>query len=300
MISTVKKVLFALFGLAILLIIWYLFIKTYDYQVNFKAPTTVGTVNQSIKSWNSSLTNPQPIVQKNLGEIIQTIQNGDTVRTYVWNIKKVNPSEVKVSVGIIDEENGLKYRTEIPFADTPFEKDSKEKVQEFFKRLNDHLEKIKVTIEGEHETQTNFCAYIPLKGLQIEKARGMMSTYNALTNFMITGNIEPRGTPFVEITSWNKENDSIAYNFCFPIVRSEQLPEHPEIKYKRLFSKKALKATYNGNYITSDRAWYALEEYAKENNIEVELTPLEVFYNNPNMGGDELNWKAEIFLPIKE
>ncbi|MDC8002998.1 GyrI-like domain-containing protein [Aureisphaera galaxeae] len=296
----VKKALLTFLGLAVLAVLWYLFIKSYDYQVNFKAETTVGTVNQSIKSWNSSLKNHEPIVQKSLGELVQTIKKGDTVRTYVWNIKKVGDNEVKVSAGIIDAENGLRYRTQIPFGESKFEKESKEQVQEFFQKLNEHLKEIRVTIEGESDTQASFCAYIPLKGIQIEKARGMMSTYNTLTGFMIQANLEPRGTPFVEVERWDQENDSIIYNFCFPIVRSENLPEHPEIRYKRIFSKKALKATYNGNYITSDRAWYALEEYAEANNIEVDLTPLEVFYNNPNMGGDELNWKAEIFLPIKE
>ena len=95
------------------------------------------------------------------------------------------------------------------------------------------------------------------------------------------------------------KNDSIQYNFCFPIKQSDSLPKHPEIKYKRYYEKDAIKATYNGNYITSDRAWYALKEYADRNNIEIDLTPIEIFYNNPNMGGDELQWKAEIFMPIK-
>jgi len=62
---------------------------------------------------------------------------------------------------------------------------------------------------------------------------------------------------------------------------------------------KVIKATYNGNYITSDRAWYSLLQYAKNNNLEVSQHLLEIFYSNPNMGGDELDWKAEIFLPIK-
>ena len=56
---------------------------------------------------------------------------------------------------------------------------------------------------------------------------------------------------------------------------------------------------YNGNYITSDRAWYELLDDAERKNIEVHQTPVEVFYNNPNYGGDELNWKAEIYMPLK-
>ena len=67
---------------------------------------------------------------------------------------------------------------------------------------------------------------------------------------------------------------------------------------KQQESVKALKATYNGNYITSDRAWYALLEHAERNAIKVSETPIEVFYNNPNFGGDELQWNAEIFMPL--
>jgi len=96
------------------------------------------------------------------------------------------------------------------------------------------------------------------------------------------------------------ENNSLSYNFCNPIIRSEKLPNHPDIEYKRIFGKNALKAVYHGNYITSDRAWHALLDYAKENNIPVEKKPIEVFHNNPNMGGNELKWTTEVFMPIKE
>jgi effector-binding domain-containing protein len=139
-----------------------------------------------------------------------------------------------------------------------------------------------------------------MKGLQIEKARGMMQNYSLLTSVLSAENIEMNGTPFVEITNWNTQNDSIAYNFCFPVIKSDSLPIDPLIKYKQYNGVKALKASYNGNYITSDRAWYALLEYGENNGIEIANKPLEVFYSNPNFGGDELQWEAQIYLPIKE
>ena len=95
------------------------------------------------------------------------------------------------------------------------------------------------------------------------------------------------------------ENDSIQYNFCFPIIKGDSLPTHELIKYKQYQSEKAIKAIYNGNYVTSDRAWYALLDYAERENIEVHKTPVEFFFNNPNYGGNELQWKAEIYMPIK-
>ena len=52
--------------------------------------------------------------------------------------------------------------------------------------------------------------------------------------------------------------------------------------------------------MTSDRAWFALLNYAQNKGIAVEEKPIEVFYNNPNMGGDELSWKTEVYMPIKK
>jgi len=96
------------------------------------------------------------------------------------------------------------------------------------------------------------------------------------------------------------EEGNIEFNFCYPILQQETNPYHPEIIYKRIPSRPAIKAVYNGNYTTSDRAWYVLLDYAKQNNLEVTGLPVELFYNNPNMGGDELNWKAEIYMPLKD
>lgn len=153
---------------------------------------------------------------------------------------------------------------------------------------------------GEEELFTSFCACVALNTAPEDKARGMMANYSLLNSFLVENGVTLNGLPFVEVENWDIKANRLTYNFCYPIVRSEKLPNHPEISYKRIFSKKTLKAIYNGNYLTSDRAWYALLDYAQKNNIAVENKPIEVFYNNPNMGGDELNWKTEVYMPLKE
>jgi len=39
--------------------------------------------------------------------------------------------------------------------------------------------------------------------------------------------------------------------------------------------------------------------YAKKHDLKTIGEPIEFFYNNPNFGGNELEWKAEIFLPVE-
>ena len=281
-------------------LLWYLIIKPYDYFVTFKVKTSAGTINQSIKLWNTSLENSSPIQQENLKNLTQQIIVKDSTFNYDWSISSVNDSISKVNVYVTDIDHSFANKISIPFGTTDFEKRTQNIITNFIDKLKEHLNKIRVRVVGIDSTRTTYCAYIPMKGLQIEKARGMMQNYSLLTSVLSAENIEMNGTPFVEITNWNTQNDSIAYNFCFPVIKSDSLPIDPRIQYKQYSGVKALKASYNGNYITSDRAWYALLDYAGNNDIEIVKKPLEVFYSNPNFGGDELKWEAQIYLPIKD
>ena len=281
-------------------LLWYLIIKPYDYLVTFKVKTSAGTINQSIKIWNTSLENSAPIQQENLSNLTQQINTADSTFIYQWSIRSENDSMSKVKVYVTDLDHSFANKISIPFGTTDFEKRTQNTVTDFIDKLKEHLKKIKVTVVGKDTTRSAYCAYISMKGLQIEKARGMMQNYSLLTGLLSAENIKMDGTPFIEITNWNTQNDSIYYNFCFPVIKSDSLPKDTRIQYKQYQGVKALKATYNGNYITSDRAWYRLLDYAENNNISIEKKPVEVFYSNPNFGGDVLKWKAEIYMPIKE
>ena len=281
-------------------LIWYFFIKEYDYQINFETKTTIGTVNQSIKSWNSSLENPQPIQQINEAELLQTIRRNDSTYTYLWKLKNVNDSIVKVSAFVKDEAHTFKNRVLIPFSEPLFEKTAKQTTKAFLQSLQNHLKEIRIKIEGIENSPSSYAAYVSIQCLQIEKAKGMMANFSLLSDFIAENKLEANGRPFLEISSWNREKDSVSYHFCFPFKKTDSVRGNAFISIKEFPSKKSMKAVYNGNYITSDRAWYALEKYAKNKNLEVNMLPIEVFHNNPNMGGDELQWKTDVYLPIKE
>lgn len=281
-------------------VFWSLCIKPYDYLVSFNVKTTPGTINQSLKLWNSGLKDATIEFEKEANTFKHQRTFNDSLHTYKWQSNPKNDSITNVKVFVTDPKNGFKNRILNPFFNTDFEKRTKKTVLLFIDHINKHLKEIKITLKGESETKSAYCAYVPLKSLQVEKAKNMMQYYSLINGFLAKNNVVFNGTPFLQVTNWNQQTDSISYHFCFPITKKDSLPEHQKIKYKQYTSVKALKAVYNGNYITSDRAWYALDAYAKTNNIKINKTPLEVFYSNPNFGGDELQWKAEIFMPIKE
>ena len=293
-----KKVIAVLFIALIAVAGWYFFLKPGDFTAKIKAKTTLGTIEQSIKNWKEgALITDVKLGEENI-QLTQEFTRQDSTHIYEWHIAKVHDSLSEITVYVTDPAHSTKNRFQGIFKTTDFKKSATATILEFNKLLQDHLDQITVTIVGEEELPAKFYAYTELEGLQILKAGGMMRDISHLQGTMASYNIELDGRPFVKITDWNRETDSIKYQFAFPIVESDSLPQVKDIKYGSRPARRAIKAIYNGNYITSDRAWYALLNYAKSNNIQVDPKPTEVFYNNPNMAGDESRWKTEVYMPI--
>jgi len=241
-----------------------------------------------------------PVKQEDLNHLEQQIQVGDSVHVYHWVIEPLTDSTSVVTAKIRDRDHSLMNKLAVPFGGSAVEGLSKKTVRDFAERLKTHIGEFRVKVEGEAEMPGTFYAYVNVKTDQHHKAGGMMDNFMLLSNILAESGTTLNGPPMIVVNAWDRATDSLDFNFCFPIIRSDRLPQYPGIEYKRIFPKPAIKAVYNGNYITSDRAWYALLDYAARNGLEVEDTPVEVFYNNPNMGGNALTWKAEIYLPLKE
>ena len=295
-----KKMSIGIGGLLAAALVWYLFIKPYDYRVSFTVRTFPGAVNQTIKGWAVTLDSSEIVSREDLNQLDQKLQFPDSLHLYHWDIEALTDSTSLVRVYARDEDHSLMNKLRIPFYDTDFEKRTRKMLLDFNSVLSQHIKEFKVTVVGEEELPSTYCACTSLSGTQFEKAHGMMQDYPLLGSVLVDNGVQLNGPPFIEIKDWDMKTDSIKYEFCYPIIRSENLPQHPDLKYRRLFSKKAIKAVYNGNYITSDRAWYALLTYAKNKGLSVTGLPIEVFYSNPNLGGDAMQWEADIYMPLKE
>ncbi len=280
-------------------LVWYLFIKPSDYLIRFKVNALPGTINQTVKLWNKSLPNTQWKEQENLSNFTYEMNHNDSIFIYRWQIDQINDSISKVKVYVSEPRNSLHHKLTVPFSKTPFVRRSEQTVKAVFEELNDHIKRFKVTLVGEVELPSTDCLCIAIKEHQQKKASGMMRNYSYLSGVVAQNNLQANGSPFVEVTDWQMEKDSIAFNFCNPIVKKDSMPEIKGLFYKQIESKKALKAIYNGNYITSDRAWYQLLDHSEKNGIAVENRPFEIFNSNPNFGGDELQWEAEVFMPLR-
>jgi effector-binding domain-containing protein len=298
-----KKIIIVLSVLFSLSLVWYLFIKESDYCISFKVNTATGTVFQGIQEWSAIQhqkhnENYTILEKRNFDFIKHEMKKGNTQFEYTWDIKSINDSVTKVSVGIKELNHGLYNKLTAPFFDTSFKKEQIKKITDFKKGLSEHIKNFKVKIEGEGTSEETFVAYISLKSVLQEKAQNMIMSDAGITGFLFDNKIKIIGRPYVEIINWNLESETIDFNYCFPIDKDTKVIANETVKFKTLPALKGLKATYYGNFRTSDRAWFTLLDYAKKNNIKLQKKVLEHFLANPFNGGNELEWETKIIIPF--
>ena len=296
-----RKITITLGILVAIILIWYLFIKPEDYIIRLKANTAPGTAYHMAKEW-------KPInsrdVEMNLkhhtpfSSLEQEVtQKGETF-ILKWSFTPVDNDMSLIRVGIKQVNGNILDRLLIPFKEIAAEEFGKIYLLKYKKELENHLKRFKVTVDGKSIFPGGDYAYITLKSSLKEKANDMIRYNIDMTSFLKKNGYPISARPLIEVTDWDKKNETLTYNFCFPVVKKDTFPNHPGIKFKHIEAKKAIKATFNGNYRISDRAWFALEAYAKKEKLSIEK-PLEIFYDNPNFGGNELDWRADIFIPYK-
>lgn len=298
-----KKIIIACSAFLSLFLIWYLFIKKTDYSISFKVNAATGTVFQGIQEWSNAqgLKDSEKYVileKRNFDFIKQEMTKKEVQMHYTWDITSINDSVTKVNVGIKDLNHSWYNKLTAPFFNTEFKQEQIKKITDFKKGLSEHLKNFKVRIDGEGESEETFVAYINLKSVLQEKARYMIANDALITGFLFENQIKIIGRPYLEIVKWDLDKETIDFNYCFPVEKPTNNIVNDVVKFKTLPVVKGLKATYYGNFRTSDRAWFALFDYAKKNNLKLENKVLEHFLSNPFNGGEELQWETKIIIPF--
>lgn len=298
-----KKIIIACSAFLSLFLIWYLFLKKTDYSISFKVNAATGTVFQGIQEWSNAqgLKDSEKYVileKRNFDFIKQEMTKKEVQMHYIWDITSINDSVTKVNVGIKDLNHSWYNKLTVPFFNTEFKQEQIKKITDFKKGLSEHLKNFKVRIDGEGVSEETFVAYINLQSVLQEKARYMIANDALITGFLFENQIKIIGRPYLEIVKWDLDKETIDFNYCFPVEKPTNNIVNDVVKFKTLPVIKGLKATYYGNFRTSDRAWFALFDYAKKNNLKLDNKVLEHFLSNPFNGGEELQWETKIIIPF--
>ena len=295
-------------GLVVVLVglSWYFFIKGYNYRITFKTPHAPGTVYSAIsemQQWQLDGLDSVYITKKDpFKSTAYNFHYGDSLFNIKWKINRINDTLTKVTGMASDLNNSFSQNLSVPFKNTDFVKRNVKLATRLMNSLYVHENDYKVTIPNDSlvKVASQYCACISLKSEISDKGKAMISHISVIMNYIRDNELTLAGDPFLEVIEWDKDTMETISDFCFPINESDSLPPSNAIKFKNSKEFMALKAIFNGNYRLSDRAWYELIDLAEQRGIAVRMAPFEIYRNDPHSGGDELNWVAEVYLPVIE
>lgn len=295
-----KTLLIRIFLLLLVLAgVWYFGLKNYDYSISFRANQVPGEVYQKLLVYDyENLKNINETHRTPYGRLDQTAEINDTGINLDWRLTRENDSLTRVRV-MVNQENRLMSRFQMLTGSNDIQQNISKEVQRLKLALELDTEQYKVKITGKEASPAATCACISLNNDVDRKAGDMMQTISGLASFMKKNDLEMAGKPRIQVKSWDQKTNQISYDFCFPFIPAPIIHPAPEIHIKELESMNSLHAIYNGNYMYSHLAWIRLLTYAEKNNYEVRETPLEIFQENPELGGDSRFWRADIYLPLK-
>jgi effector-binding domain-containing protein len=299
-----KKIIIGISILFSGFMIWYLFIKKSDYIITFEAKTATGVVYQGINEWIKAEVKKTGAtctkIESNKFDLLKyEISKGNKTIVYDWEFLPKNDSITNVKVGISEKGKSFYNRISVPFLRTDFKTEQIQTIKAIKDDLFEHLSKLKVATISEGTTEAVFVAYINLKSVLQEKAQNMIMDDPKVTGYLNKHKIVITGKPYLEVNSWDLDTEMLDFNYCFPIDKNTPYIADEFVKFKTIPAKKGLKISYFGNFRTSDRGWFAILDYAKKHNKNLDLKPLEHFMANPFNGGDELSWETKIIIPFK-
>ncbi len=104
------------------------------------------------------------------------------------------------------------------------------------------------------------------------------------------------GAPFAIYHKWDMENEIAIVEVAMPV--HSQKTSSDRVKKDTSYSGKALKAVYMGPYEGIEEVHYAMDDYIKENNLEISGAPWEVYVTDPTNEPDTSKWTTEIYYPV--
>jgi len=282
---------------------WYFFLKRWDYKVIFtvKAPQTMAyTFIKDHFDWNGKTLHKGQLVfsdEKPWKVLRSELKLDDTTRyTFDWELTVKNDSTARIVVGATKNDGQFTDRLAILFSKTAFEKDVRKNMRIIRDKINERNKEFRYSLVGKDSLPEVPCVFISSRSSVRGKADEMIKNVIALNMFVKQHELGLNGDPMVVVKNWTPKSDSIDFDFCFPISHPERIPEHPDVGLRMVSVPLGLRADYYGNYSYSDYTWSYMYEMTQKEGLKPGGQIVEVFYNDPHSGGNDLNWKAGIYL----
>ncbi len=121
-----------------------------------------------------------------------------------------------------------------------------------------------------------------------------------LKNFFEKNKIVMNGKPFIIYDKYDKINDLISLSVCIAVKDSLHFTSGSDIEWANMKPYTAVKTTLIGDYLHTQKAWMATENYIIKNNLVKNNTQqiIEVYNKGISDIKQPSKWITEIYIPV--
>ena len=123
------------------------------------------------------------------------------------------------------------------------------------------------------------------------------ANYEKLGAYMGQAQLTPAGFPRIIYTKWDPPT-LVGFQQLFVLSESHESTDE-SIVVGETHAGRAIMSTHIGSYESSAVVWEAMDQYVKDNNLEVIGAPWEEYENSPRTESDSNKLITHIYMPIK-
>ena len=297
-----KVLLFLILGLTTLGV-WYFGIKDYNYLVRFETAEPRAVVYDFLKNWNDGWGYEDTVVRTlktyPFQKLEQQFKSSDSVFNIEWDIRVKDDGGSQVIGKFSDPENGFKQNIEALYSKNNFVKRSITFARDVGDGLVESGKAFNINPVVIDTIPSSHCICTKVRSEMDTKTAAMTRDIQTVMGYINLNGIQIAGDPRLDITMLDLETGMVEFDFCFPVPEEITTLNAPDIFLKDFEEKPALRSVFNGNYRISYLAWMHVMDYAEHNGYAVDITPHEVFLNDPHVGSNALEWEAYIHFPLR-
>lgn len=236
--------------------------------------------------------------------------------TQFFSSKHIKKSKLKW--GFVSNEDGsttvtrsidadkLAFFTKAKFAlfgdpDEELSQQFKKDLENISKKVVTSMTTYSINIDGITEYGGGFYLYKTTSSTGSNKNTAMKKQYDDIKTFMNAHNITAGGMPFTIYIERNSENGSVIMTNAIPVSERVIIAEDGNVLSGFMERSPVIKVSLKGNYINLDEAWATANQYLHDQNLEAsEMSPFEIYKNDPNNLPNPADWLTEIYIPFKE
>jgi effector-binding domain-containing protein len=137
---------------------------------------------------------------------------------------------------------------------------------------------------------------IKVESDMLNMSQVMGSSFGKLMDYTGKTGAQMAGMPFA---IWYQWQDTTKFIFECALPVAGKLKGEGDIRFFNTYAGKAVTVEHWGSYETSGNSWEAVMKYVKDNNLESNGNPYEVYMTDPTTEPNPEKWLTMLYHPVK-